>query len=125
MGLLTAGLLIFLGIHSVGIVAPAWREAQIAQHGERTWKGLYSIVSILGFALLLYGYGIAREAPTLLYAPPAFLRHLAPVKKKRCRPNGWSMPPLSEVIEIASPADFPCVCRVIHGSAHTGFAAGP
>lgn len=77
MGLLIAGLVIFLGIHSVGIFAPAWREAQIAQHGERNWKGLYSIVSILGFALLLYGYGVARQAPVMLYAPPTALRHVA------------------------------------------------
>jgi len=77
MGLLIAGLVIFLGVHSVGIVAPAWREAQIARRGERPWKGLYSVVSIIGFALLVYGYGVARHAPVVLYAPPAFLRHVA------------------------------------------------
>jgi uncharacterized membrane protein len=77
MGLLIAGLVIFLGIHSVAIVAPAWREAQIAQRGDKTWKGLYSIISVVGFALLIYGYGLARQAPVLLYAPPTALRHIA------------------------------------------------
>jgi uncharacterized membrane protein len=77
MGLLIAGLVIFLGIHSVAIVAPAWREAQIAQRGDKTWKGLYSIISVVGFALLIYGYGLARQAPVLLYTPPTALRHIA------------------------------------------------
>ena len=36
------------------------------ERGERAWKGLYSIVSILGFALLIYGYGLARQAPVVL-----------------------------------------------------------
>jgi uncharacterized membrane protein len=77
MGLLIVGLVVFLGIHSVGIVAPAWREAQIAQRGEKTWKGLYSVVSLVGFALLIYGYGLARQSPVLLYTPPTPLRHIA------------------------------------------------
>ena len=77
MGLFIAGLAIFLGIHSVGIFAPAWREAQIAQRGALAWKGLYSVVSIVGFALLIYGYGFARQSPLVLYSPPAMLRHIA------------------------------------------------
>ena len=77
MGLLLAGLVIFLGIHSVAIVAPAWRDAQIAQRGDKAWKGIYSIISIAGFALLIYGYGLARQAPVVLYTPPTMLRHLA------------------------------------------------
>ena len=77
MGLFIAGLVIFLGIHSVGILAPAWREAQIAQRGEKAWKGLYTVISLVGFALLIYGYGLARQAPALLYTPPAVLRHIA------------------------------------------------
>ena len=71
-----AGLVIFLGIHSVAIVAPAWRDAQFARLGQR-WKGVYSLISIVGFALLVWGYGQARQAPVVLYAPPTWLRHLA------------------------------------------------
>lgn len=77
MGYFIAGLAIFLGIHCVSIVAPAWRDAQIALRGEQTWKGLYSIISILGFVLLVYGYGLARMTPVVLYTPPTGLRHLA------------------------------------------------
>ena len=77
MLLFIVGLVIFLGIHSVAIVSPAWRQAQIAQRGEKAWKGLYSVVSIVGFALLLYGYGLARQSPVVLYTPPTTLRHIA------------------------------------------------
>jgi uncharacterized membrane protein len=77
MLLFIAGLVIFLGIHSVAIAAPAWREAQIARRGALAWKGLYSVVSIIGFALLIYGYGLARQSPVVLYTSPPMLRHIA------------------------------------------------
>ena len=77
MLLFVVGLVIFLGIHCVAIVAPGWREAQIARRGEMAWKGLYSGVSIIGFALLIYGYGVARQSPVVLYVAPAMLRHIA------------------------------------------------
>ena len=71
------GLVLFLGIHSVSIVAPGWRNAQIGLRGERTWKGIYSIASALGLALLIVGYGMARREPVVLYTPPVALRHIA------------------------------------------------
>ena len=72
-----AGLVLFLGIHSVSIVAPGWRSAQVARRGEGPWKGIYSIVSAVGLALLIVGYGMARKEPVVLYTPPGALRHLA------------------------------------------------
>lgn len=77
MTLFIVGLVLFLGIHSVGIVAPAWRDAQVAQRGTMAWKGLYSVVAVLGFVLLVYGYGLARQVSPVLYAPPTVLRHIA------------------------------------------------
>ena len=71
------GLVLFLGIHSVSIVAPGWRNAQIARRGEGAWKGIYSIVSAVGLALLVVGYGMARREPVVLYTPPVALRHIA------------------------------------------------
>jgi len=76
MALFLVGLVLFLGIHSVAIVAPAWRDAQVARN-ERAWKGVYSVISIAGFALLIYGYGVARQSPVVLWTPPAGMRHLA------------------------------------------------
>jgi uncharacterized membrane protein len=77
MALLIFGLVLFLGIHSVSIFAVGWRDAQVAQRGEKAWKGLYSIVSLVGFVLIVYGYGLARQTPVVLYTPPTAMRHIA------------------------------------------------
>jgi uncharacterized membrane protein len=77
MSLLLLGLVLFLGIHSVSILGPAWRDAQVARLGEKSWKGLYSVVSAVGLVLLVYGYGVARQSPVLVYTPPTALRHVA------------------------------------------------
>ena len=77
MTLLVLGLALFLGVHSVSIAAPAWRDAQAARLGQNAWKGVYAMISLAGFALLVYGYGQARLAPVVLYVPPTGLRHLA------------------------------------------------
>lgn len=76
MALLIIGLIIFLGAHSVRMFADDWRTRQIARLGLNGWKGLYSLVSIVGLVLLVWGFGLARQHPLLLYAPPASLRHL-------------------------------------------------
>ncbi|MCI4429407.1 MAG: NnrU family protein [Burkholderiales bacterium] len=77
MTLLILGLVLFLGVHSVSIVAPAWRDAQLAQRGEAAWKGFYSVAAGIGLALTIYGYGVARDAPIVLYLPLPGLRHVA------------------------------------------------
>ena len=79
MALLIVGLIIFLGVHSVRIVADDWRTAQIAKRGPKAWKGIYAVLSLIGFVLIVYGYGLARQTPAVLYATPAWLRHLGAV----------------------------------------------
>lgn len=74
---LIAGLVLFLGIHSIEIVSPAFRGSAVARIGEGSWKGIYSLLSIAGFVLLIWGYGVARQEPILLYTPPVWTRHLA------------------------------------------------
>lgn len=76
MALLILGLVLFLGVHSIRIVADGWRTQQRARLGEMRWKGLYSLVSITGFVLIVVGFGLARQHPVLLYVPPLALRHL-------------------------------------------------
>src|SRR5580698_6920249 len=76
MALFLVGLMVFLGLHSVSIIAPAWRDAQVARLGEGPWKGIYSVVSIASLVLMIYGYGIARQSPIVLSSPPAGLRDL-------------------------------------------------
>jgi uncharacterized membrane protein len=77
MYLLILGLVIFLGAHSISIAAPGWRNAVVAKIGEWPWKGLYSLISIAGFVLLVQGYAAARLEPVVLYTPPPWTRHLA------------------------------------------------
>jgi uncharacterized membrane protein len=76
MPVLILGLLIFLGIHSLHLFAKDWRKSQVARLGEKPWKGLFALVSLLGFVLIIIGFGEARMHPVLLYAPPPLLRHL-------------------------------------------------
>ena len=73
---LVLGLVIFLGVHSIRIVAPGWRDRMIARLGVGGWKGLYSIASLAGFVLIVGGYAAARLEPIALYYPPFWLRHL-------------------------------------------------
>ncbi len=77
MTLLLVGMLLFVGAHSVSIVAPRWREGMAARLGEPSWKGLYAVVSLVGFVLLILGYSAARQAPVVLWVPPAWTRHVA------------------------------------------------
>ena len=74
---LIAGLIVFLGVHSVRIVAEDWRTSTIARVGANPWKGVYSLLSIAGFVLLVWGYGEARQQGVVLYEPPVFTRHIA------------------------------------------------
>ncbi|MFM8770274.1 MAG: NnrU family protein [Rubrivivax sp.] len=76
MTLLILGLVIFLGVHSTRVFAEDWRSAQRARMGEGAWKGAYSLASLLGLVLLVWGYGLARQTPVPLWTPSIGLRHL-------------------------------------------------
>jgi uncharacterized membrane protein len=77
MAYLLAGLLMFLGVHSLRIFADGWRAQQIARIGPLPWKGLVSVLSLAGFALLVWGWGMARQTPVVLWQPPVGMRHAA------------------------------------------------
>lgn len=77
MELMVAGLVVFLGVHSIRVFAEPVRVQWVARLGEKPWKGLYSLASLAGFALLVYGYGLARQAPLVLWTPPRGMAHLA------------------------------------------------
>lgn len=70
MTLLIAGLILFLGPHSVSIVAPAWRDRVAGRWGVFPWQALYSVVAITGFVLIIKGYGGARTDAVHLYSAP-------------------------------------------------------
>ena len=77
MTILVLGLGIFLGLHSIRIWGDDWRSAQITRIGERAWKGAYGLLSLLGFGLLIWGFGLARQESPVLWVPPLAMRHVA------------------------------------------------
>ena len=79
MTILVVGLIIFLGIHSISIFAPSFRDGMAARLGAGPWRGVYSLISLIGFALLIWGYGLARREPVVLYNPPFWTRYVAAV----------------------------------------------
>lgn len=78
MAWLIAGLVLFLGAHSLQIVAPGLRSTLVARLGEGPWKGVYTLVSLAGFGLIIFGYGEARGG-TPLYVMPWGLAHFTPL----------------------------------------------
>jgi len=76
MTILVLGLLLFLGAHSIRIFADGWRGRQVERLGANAWKGIIALVSIVGFVVIIWGFGLARHNPVLLYSPPPWLRHL-------------------------------------------------
>ena len=77
MTYLIPGLILFLGVHSLRMVGEGWRTRVRASVGEATFKGVYSVLSIVGFALLVWGFGQARQSPVQLWSPPVAMRHVA------------------------------------------------
>jgi uncharacterized membrane protein len=77
MSVLIVGLLIFLGVHATRFLVPAWRARVIAGRGEGAWKGGFSLLSALGLVLIVWGFGLARQAPVDLWQTPTWTRHVA------------------------------------------------
>ena len=76
MMLLVLGLVLFLGVHGLRIYAEDWRARMIERVGAGPWRGLYSLISLVGLGLIVWGFAVARQHPLVLYVPPLALRHL-------------------------------------------------
>lgn len=77
MTALIAGLFLFLGIHSLNMLAPGLRTRMVDRLGLIGWKGVFAVISLIGFVLLVWGYGQARSEPVWLWQSPVWTRHLA------------------------------------------------
>ena len=77
MIMLILGLVLFLGIHSVRIVAEGLRSGFVARRGVNAWKGVYSLISIAGFVLICIGFGQARQQAVVLWSPPRWTHDVA------------------------------------------------
>ncbi len=77
MIVLVVGLVIFLGSHLVRVFGESWRQHTIARLGEGPWKGLYSLVSLVGLVLIVWGYGLSRLDPVVVWEPPVWTQQIA------------------------------------------------
>jgi uncharacterized membrane protein len=76
MLVLALGLVVFLGSHLLP-AASGLHDRLVARLGRNTYRLAYSIVSLVGLVLVIWGYGLARaEGPPILYDPPTWLRHV-------------------------------------------------
>jgi uncharacterized membrane protein len=74
---LILGLILFLGAHSVRVFADDWRTQKMAAWGDKAFKGVHALLSLLGFYLLVVGYGEARLQTVALWNPPMFTKHIS------------------------------------------------
>jgi uncharacterized membrane protein len=74
---LVLGIVVFIGLHSISIVAEDWRNRVVARLGRGAWQAVYSILSLVGLVLIVRGYAAARLDPVILYTPALWMRHSA------------------------------------------------
>ena len=75
MEILLLGIAGFFGIHSVSIINSNWRDRVVSRIGLIPWQGVYALIALSGFILMIWGYGLARQTPTVLYIPATWMRH--------------------------------------------------
>lgn len=74
---LIIGLIVFLGVHSFSM-ARGWRASVVATIGEGPYKGIYSLLSLIGIIMISMGYGEYRAGGYIsVWDPPVWTRHLA------------------------------------------------
>ncbi|MCJ7528911.1 MAG: NnrU family protein [Methyloceanibacter sp.] len=74
MTLLIIGIVVFLGIHVLPTIA-GLRDRLVSRFGENGYKIFFSLLSIAGFALLVYGFA---KAPVIqVWSPPPWTRWVA------------------------------------------------
>ena len=79
MVVMIIGLVLFLGMHSIRIFADDWRTRKIARVGNNIWMGIYSLIALTGFVLIIIGYGQARMEPVVVWEPSYWTRYITVV----------------------------------------------
>ncbi|MBT8472540.1 MAG: NnrU family protein [Marinicaulis sp.] len=74
MSFYLAGLIIFFGSHFFTAFARGPREILVTKLGAGPYRGLYSLVALIGFALIIFGWRGADT--TIIYTPPLWMRHV-------------------------------------------------
>lgn len=75
MILLLLGVLIFAGVHFIPSLAPGLKAAWVGRLGENGYKGTFSLLLLLGLALIVVGWRSTQ--PYFLYHLPSGMNHLA------------------------------------------------
>jgi uncharacterized membrane protein len=76
MLILLVGIVLLLGVHSLGMFGDT-RANLIERLGQTVFRGLYSVLSLAGIALIVWGFSSYRQHGWIqLWTPPAGMRHL-------------------------------------------------
>src|ERR1700674_331217 len=76
LAVLVLGLAVFIGPH-VLVSLRDTRARIVARLGEGAYKGLFSLVSIVGIVLIAYGFAGYRAGGLIdIWHPPTFMRHV-------------------------------------------------
>ncbi len=79
MMLLIVGLILFLGLHLLP-TAPDVRDSLRARLGDGPYKAAFSILSLIGLAVIVFGFHKMQMNPgknPVLWDPPTWTRHIA------------------------------------------------
>ncbi len=112
MAILILGILLFLGAHSMPM-ARQTRAGLIERLGDKPYRGLYSLISLTGFVLIVYGFHTYRQEGWIqVWNPPVWTRHItitlmwfafvafAAMSPKPSRIKGWLRHPMLVGIKI-------------------------
>jgi uncharacterized membrane protein len=79
MDYLIAGIAVFAGVHLFSLLLPGQRNVLKARMGEGPYKGIYSLVSLAGLALMIWGFWTVSSDPatsSVVYEPAPWARHV-------------------------------------------------
>ncbi len=75
MTMLISGILLFAIVHFIPSFAPSLKAGAIKRIGEGGYKGIFSLLLLASFAMMIIGWRGAQ--PTSLYLPPGELHKVA------------------------------------------------
>lgn len=75
MLLLVLGMLLFAGVHFVPSLAPSLKAGAIQRLGEDPYKGIFSLLLLASFALIIIGWRSVEPVP--VYSPPVALHNFS------------------------------------------------
>ena len=101
MALLILGLVLFLGAHSTRIFAENGRQAVLQRLGEKAYKGVYTLVSLVGFGLLMYGFDQVRWDSPMLWTPPVWACTVSATPRAKAR-EAWKVSPPERLLTSRS-----------------------